>query len=78
MRKPPVSMAAHWLVQRIEKERRKAGISQRGLSEACGMSPGWWIQTIGFGRIRGLDALERALHIFGLRLEVREDKGEAE
>lgn len=74
MRKAPVQIGPHWLVALLEKLRTKHGVSQREMSAKCGMSPGWWMQVAGYGRIRGLAPLERALAIFGYELKaVRKD-----
>lgn len=71
----PVQYRAHWLVRLLDRLRNKAGWSQRELSRQVGMSGGWWVQISGFGKLRGLETLERALGLLGWELVARPRKG---
>lgn len=69
--KPPAQVRAHWLVQLVDQLRRRADVSHRGLSRLVGMSGGWWVQISGYGKLRGLLPLEKALRAFGWELVAR-------
>lgn len=69
--KPPVQVSAHWLVQLVDQLRRRASVSHRALSRMVGMSGGWWVQISGYGKLRGLLPLEKALRAFGWELVAR-------